>query len=113
MDGTFLLQLAIFVCLDVSNWARNLMSRQSLTLDDLLDALQFLSSNGSGFAIEDWKAIASDALAGSAPAQYLVAAAFERLGDFSQARDWFARSAAQQYSLALSRLVDLQSASAA
>ena len=65
------------------------MSHQSLILDELLDALQFLSSNGSGFAIEDC------------------------LGDFSQARDWFARSAAQQYRLALSRLVDLQFASAA
>jgi TPR repeat protein len=89
------------------------MSHQSLTLDDLLDALQFLSSNGSGLAIEDWKAIASGALAGSAPAQYLVAAAFERLDDFSQARYWYARSAAQQYRLALSRLVALKSASAA
>jgi len=89
------------------------MSHQGLILDELLDALQFLASNGSGFAIEDWQAIASDALAGFAPAQYLVAAAFESLGDFSQARDWFARSAAQQYRLALSRLVDLQFASAA
>jgi hypothetical protein len=89
------------------------MPHQSLILEGLIDALQFLSSNGSGLAIEDWKAIASDALAGSAPAQYLVAAAFERLGDFSQARDWYARSAAQLNSLALSRLVALQPASAA
>ena len=89
------------------------MPHQSLILEGLLDALQFLSGNGSGFAIEDWKAIASDALAGSAPAQYLVAVAFERLGDFQKAYYWYARSAAQQYHLALSRLVALQPASAA
>jgi TPR repeat protein len=82
-------------------------------LDELLDALQFLSSNGSGYAIEDWKAIAFDALAGSAPAQYLIAAAFERLGDFSQAGYWYARSAAQRFSPAVSRLVALQFATAA
>jgi TPR repeat protein len=89
------------------------MPHQSSILEGLLDALQFLSSNGSGLAIEDWKAIASDALAGSAPAQYLVAAAFERLDDFSQAYYWYARSAAQLNRLALSRLVAIQSASAA
>jgi hypothetical protein len=89
------------------------MPYQDLTLDELLDALQFLSSNGSGYAIEDWKAIAFDALAGSAPAQYLIAAAFERLGDFSQAGYWYARSAAQLFSPAMSRLVALQFATAA
>jgi TPR repeat protein len=89
------------------------MPYQDLTLDELLDALQFLSSNGSGYAIEDWKAIAFDALAGSAPAQYLIAAAFERLGDFSQAGYWYARSAAQRFSPAVSRLVALQFATAA
>ena len=90
------------------------MSVPRPTLDEMLDAFQFLSSNGSGLAIEDWKAIASDALAGSAPAQYLVAAAFERLGDFSQAAYWYARSAAQLFSPAISKLAALlQFASAA
>ena len=80
------------------------MSNPGPTLDEMLDAFQFLSSNGSGLAIEDWEAIASDALAGSAPAQYLVAVAFERLGDFSQAAYWYARSAAQLFSPAMSKL---------
>ena len=90
------------------------MSNPGPTLDEMLDAFQFLSSSGSGLAIEDWKAIASDALAGSAPAQYLVAVAFERLGDFSQAAYWYARSAAQLFSPAISKLgALLQFASAA
>ena len=90
------------------------MSDPRPNLDEMLDAFQFLSNNGSGLAIEDWKAIASDALAGSAPAQYLVAAAFERLGDFSQAAYWYGRSAAQLFSPAMSKLAALlQFASAA
>jgi TPR repeat protein len=85
------------------------MSHQSL----ILDALQFLASERTAFAIEDWHAIAAEALAGSAPAQYIVATAFEGLGDFTQARDWYEQSAAQQYRPAVSRLAALQSGSVA
>lgn len=79
----------------------------------ILDALQSLASRTPAFAMEDWRAIASEALAGSAPAQYIVATAFEGLGDFTQARDWYEQSAAQQYRPAVSRLAALQSGSAA
>jgi TPR repeat protein len=85
------------------------MSHQVL----ILDALQFLASKSSAFALEDWRAIASEALAGSAPAQYIVATAFEGLGDFTRARDWYKQSAAQQYRPAALRLAALQSGSAA
>jgi TPR repeat protein len=85
------------------------MSHQEL----ILDALQFLASKTPAFAIEDWRAIASEALAGSAPAQYIVATAFEGQGDISLARDWYERSAAQQYPPAVSRLAAIQSGSAA
>lgn len=80
------------------------MTYPRLTLDEMSDAFQFLASNGSGFAIEDWKAIAADALAGSAPAQYLVTTAFESLGDFSEAAYCYAQSAAQLFSPAISKL---------
>jgi TPR repeat protein len=79
----------------------------------ILDALRFMASKAPAFAIEDWKAIASEALAGCAPAQFIVATAFETCGDLTQARDWFERSAAQQYSPAVSRLEALRSGSAA
>ena len=79
----------------------------------ILDALQPLASQNPAFAMEDWKAIASEALAGSAPAQYIVATAFEGLGDLTQARDWYEQSAAQQYRPAVSKLAALQSGSAA
>jgi hypothetical protein len=45
--------------------------------------------------MEDWRAIASEARAGSAPAQYIVATAFEGLGDFTQVRNWYKRSASR------------------
>ena len=79
----------------------------------ILDALQFLASKTPAFVLEDWRAIASEALAGSAPAQYVVATAFEGLGDFTQARAWYERSATQQYRPAVSRLAALHSGSAA
>jgi len=79
----------------------------------VLDALCFLASKSPAFATEDWQAIASEALAGSAPAQYIVATAFEGLGDFTQARDWYEQSAARQYRPAVSRLATLQSGTAA
>ena len=85
------------------------MSYQGL----ILDALQCLASNSPAFSIEDWRAIASEALSGSAPAQYIVATAFEERGDLTQARDWYERSAAQHYHPAVSRLAALQSGSAA
>ena len=79
----------------------------------ILDALQFFSIKNPDFAIEDWQAIVSEALAGSAPAQYIVATAFEARGDFALARDWCERSAAQQYSPAVSKLAAFRSGSAA
>jgi hypothetical protein len=95
-------------CLDVTK-VTGLMSHQGL----ILDTLQFLASQNPAFVMEDWRAIASEALAGSAPAQYIVATAFEGLGDLTQARDWYGQSAAQQYHPAVSRLAALQSGSAA
>lgn len=85
------------------------MSHQDL----ILGALQFLASKTPAFVLEDWRAIASEALAGSAPAQYVVATAFEGLGDLPQARDWYERSAAQHYPPAVSRLTARHSGSAA
>lgn len=48
--------------------------------------------------------IASEAFAGSAPAQYIVATAFENLGDMRQARQWFELSAVQGYAPAVVKL---------
>ncbi len=79
----------------------------------ILDALQFLASKNPAFVMEEWQAIACQALAGSAPAQYIVATAFEGRGDFAQARDWYEQSAAQHYRPAILRLVTLHSDSAA
>ena len=79
----------------------------------ILDALQSYASKHPAFAIEDWWAIASEALAGSAPAQYIVATAFEGLGDFTQAREWYEQSAAQQYRHAISRIASLRPGSVA
>jgi len=79
----------------------------------LLDGLQFLASKNPAFVMEEWQAIACQALVGCAPAQYIVATAFEGLGDFTQARNWYEQSAAQQYRPAILRLATLQSGSAA
>jgi TPR repeat protein len=51
--------------------------------------------------LEIWNSIASEALAGSAPAQYIVATAFKELGNMTQAREWFELSAAQGHAPAL------------
>jgi TPR repeat protein len=80
-------------------------------MGSILEALQSLASKNSAFAMEDWRAIASEARAGSAPAQYIVATAFEGLGDFTQVRNWYKRSATQQYRPAVLRLAVLQSGS--
>ena len=79
----------------------------------ILNTLQLLASKSPAFTSEDWRAVASAALAGSAPAQYIVATAFEALGDFTQARDWYKLASAQHYRPAVSKLAALQSGSAA
>ena len=70
-------------------------------LDDLaeiLSALQELGEANSPLDYQDWQDIANEALSGSAPAQYIVATAFEKSGDRKRAADWFRRSARQGYS---------------
>ena len=66
-----------------------------------LSALQALAIENSSLEPEIWNSIASEALAGSAPAQYIVGTAFEGLGDMRQAREWLEPSAAQGYVPAL------------
>jgi TPR repeat protein len=72
--------------------------------DPLLSALQSLAIEHGSLEPEIWIFIASEALAGSAPAQYIVATAFESLGDMKQAREWFELSAAKGHAPALVKL---------
>jgi TPR repeat protein len=70
--------------------------------DPVLSTLQALASeHGSP---EIWNSIAGEALAGSAPAQYIVATIFETLGNMRQAQEWFELSAAKGHAPALVKL---------
>jgi len=68
-----------------------LSALQALTMEHLLEP-------------EIWQSIAAEALSGVAPAQYIVATAFEELGNMRQAREWFELSAAQGHAPALAKL---------
>lgn len=76
-------------------------------LSALLSALQSLAGKNSVLDQQDWRSIASEALTGSAPAQYIVATAFEKLGNFTEALAWYEKSAAQGHLPALSKLEKL------
>jgi len=67
-------------------------------------ALQAFAIGHSSLEPEIWRSIADEAIAGSAPAQYMVAIALEDLGDRTQAREWFELSAAQGHAPALAKL---------
>jgi TPR repeat protein len=71
----------------------------------VLSALQTLAIEHSSLEPDIWHSIASEAIAGSAPAQYIVAIALEDLGNMAQAREWFELSAAQGYAPALAMSV--------
>jgi TPR repeat protein len=71
----------------------------------VLSALQSLAGESCALSPQDWPAVASEALAGSASAQYIVATAFEKTGDPLRAEDWYLRSARQGYSPAASKLL--------
>ena len=70
----------------------------------VLSALQALAMEHSSLEPEIWHSIATEALSGSAPAQYIVATALEELGNMRQAQEWFERSAAQGHAPALAKL---------
>jgi TPR repeat protein len=72
--------------------------------DPVLSALQVLAIEHGSLEPEIWNSIAGEALAGSAPAQYIVATAFENLSDMGQAQEWFELSAAQGHAPALVKL---------
>ncbi len=59
--------------------------------------LQSLAGENCSLTEADWEAIVSEALAGSAPAQFIVATAFERTGDTMRAEEWYVRAAEQGY----------------
>jgi len=71
----------------------------------MLSALQAFAIGHSSLEPEIWRSIADEAIAGSAPAQYMVAIALEDLGNMTQAREWFELSAAQGYAPALAMSV--------
>jgi len=70
-------------------------------------ALQAFAIDRSSLEPEIWHSIADEAIAGSAPAQYMVAIALEDLGNMTQAREWFELSAAQGHAPALAKLAKL------
>ncbi len=72
--------------------------------DPVLSILQALAIEHDSIEPEIWNSIAGEALAGSAPAQYIVATAFEERGDMRQAQEWFELSAAQGHNPALVKL---------
>ena len=76
----------------------------------VLAALQALAIRHSWLETEIWHSIAVEALAGIAPAQYIVATAFEELDNLRQAREWFELSAAQAYAPALAKLASYSAA---
>ena len=82
-------------------------------LEESLSVVLRKSSAGDLLAAQDWNAIAAEAVKGCAPAEYMVAAAFEKQGDLGSAQQWYQRSAAQQYSPAASKLAQLKRGSAA
>jgi TPR repeat protein len=63
----------------------------------LLLRLQSLAGENCSLTDEEWEAIASEALGGSAPAQFIVATAFEKTGDKLRAEEWYVRAARQGY----------------
>jgi len=70
-------------------------------------ALQAFAIDRSSLEPGIWHSIADEAIAGSAPAQYIVAIALEDLGNMTQAREWFELSAAQGHPPALAKLAKL------
>ena len=66
--------------------------------------LRSLATENEVLKPEDWDAIVTEAEANCAPAQYIVGAAFEKIGDSVHARDWYQRSAKQQFPPALAKL---------
>jgi TPR repeat protein len=70
----------------------------------VLSALQVLAIVHISLEPEIWHSIAVEALSGIAPAQYIVATAFEELGNMSKAREWFELAAAQGHTPALIKL---------
>ncbi len=77
----------------------------------LLYILQRIKTEHRLLGCDDWKAIASEALSGNASAQYIVAMAFEKACAVEIAREWYERAAAQGYSPALARLLEIRSGS--
>jgi len=82
-------------------------------LERSLSAVLRETSESDLLAAQDWAAIAAEAVKGAAPAEYIVAAAFEKQGDLGSARRWYQRSAAQQYAPAAAKLAQLDRGSAA
>jgi len=76
----------------------------------VLSALQALAIEHSSLEPEIWHSIASEAIAGNAPAQYIVAITLEHSGKMTQAREWFELSAAQRYAPALAKLASYDAA---
>jgi TPR repeat protein len=76
----------------------------------MLSALQALVVEHSLLEPEIWHSIAVAALSGIAPAQYIVATAFEELGNLKQASEWFELSAAQKHAPALVKLASYSAA---
>jgi TPR repeat protein len=79
--------------------------------DPVLATLQSLAIEHGSLEPEVWHSIAGEALAGSAPAQYIVATIFENLGDMRQAQQWFELSAAKGHAPALVKLSSYRVAS--
>ena len=76
----------------------------------VLSALQAFAMEHNSLEPEIWHSISVEALSGIAPAQYIVAAAFEELGNMSQAREWFELSAAQGHAPAIAKLASYSAA---
>ena len=82
-------------------------------LETSLSAVLRETSTSDLLAAQDWAAIAAEAVKGNAPAQYIVATSFEKQGDLNSAKEWYQRSAAQQYAPAAVKLAQLKRGSAA
>jgi TPR repeat protein len=67
---------------------------------------------GEVLEVPDWTTITEEALDGYAPAQYLVAAAFEEQGNLAGAQEWYQRSAAQGCSAAAAKITQLKAVAA-
>jgi TPR repeat protein len=72
----------------------------------VLLALQALAIEHRSLEPEIWRSIAREAIAGNAPAQYIVATTVEHFGNMTQAREWLELSAAQGYAPALAKLAN-------